>query len=45
MRKWIKSPLFRERLKKFGLLAFLFFLLKGLAWLALLWWAGSKVLE
>lgn len=45
MKNPINSPVFRERLKKFGLLAFLVFLLKGLAWLALLWWAGSKVVE
>jgi hypothetical protein len=45
MRISLKSPAFREKLKKFGLLAFLFFFLKGLAWLALLWWAGSKVVE
>lgn len=32
-------------LKRLGVLGFLFFLIKGLVWLAIFFFAGSKVLE
>jgi hypothetical protein len=31
----------KSRLKKIGLAGFLFFLIKGLVWLALAWWVAS----
>lgn len=35
----------KDKLKKLGMLGFLFFLLKGLFWLALFIWGGEKLLE
>lgn len=33
----------KEYLKKIGIAGFLFFLLKGLAWLYFFWFVGSKL--
>lgn len=35
----------KEKLKKLGIIGFLFFLIKGLFWLALLIWGGEKLIQ
>ncbi|MDX2047771.1 MAG: hypothetical protein SFU87_13355 [Chitinophagaceae bacterium] len=38
------SNKWKKWLKRLGWAGFLFFLIKGLIWLALIWWAGKSVL-
>lgn len=35
----------KDKLKKLGMVGFLFFLLKGLFWLALLIWGGDALMK
>ncbi|MBZ4192518.1 alanyl-tRNA synthetase [Niabella beijingensis] len=39
--KW-KSPAVKRWFKRVGVWGFLFFLIKGLVWLAIAWWALLK---
>jgi hypothetical protein len=40
-----KSSRLRKWLKRFGLLGFLFFLIKGLVWLTLFFFAGNELFK
>jgi hypothetical protein len=40
-----KTRNFKLWLKRIGWAGFLFFLIKGLIWLAVFWFAGSKVFD
>ena len=38
-------PKWKTILRKFGIIGFLFFLIKGLIWLVAIFWAGSGILK
>jgi hypothetical protein len=40
-----KKDGYRKWLKRFGLLGFLFFLIKGLVWLSLFFFAGNEIFK